>query len=126
MPDEPLVPLPANKTTLYVACVVVLCVLCGAFVITITMIRPEKDNTSIVTSVFGIVGPVILALLAGAQQQTHLAFNSRMSQLLALTAEAAKARGVKEAADTAAIQNAMPIAAKTVKEDKSELHHEQL
>jgi hypothetical protein len=83
----------SSKTTLYVVSIVVLCVLAAAFVVAITIIRPGMDNSTIIASVVGIVVPVNVALLAATVQQVHIAVNSRLSQLLELTAAASLAEG---------------------------------
>lgn len=92
-----------SAATLYVVSVVVLCALTVIFVLGLTVIRPESDNTSVIAMVIAVVVPVATALLAGAVQQTHLAVNSRLGELLELTAKASKAEG--ELAGGAGSQN---------------------
>lgn len=82
-----------QKTTIFVISTIILCILVAAFVVVITVVRPEKDNTSLILSIVGVIVPVITALLAATIQQVHLAVNSRLSQLLELTATASRAEG---------------------------------
>lgn len=110
MPDQPAPQATAptqaidSKTTLYVVSILVLCVLTVVFVLAISALRPTDDNTSLIVTVVGVIVPVIMALLAGAVQETsrvtagavqevHLAVNSRLTQLLELTAQAYEAKG---------------------------------
>ena len=82
-----------NKTTVYLWVVVILCVLAVAFVVGITIVRPDKDNTALIAVGLGVVVPVLTALVAATIQQVHLAVNSRLTQLLKLTAAASRAEG---------------------------------
>ena len=82
-----------QKATLYVVAIVTLCFLFASFVLLVTFVRPAADNTSLILSVAGVVVPIITALLAATIQQVHLAVNSRLSQLLELTARSSKAEG---------------------------------
>ena len=82
-----------QKATLYVIAIVILCFLFASFVLLVTFIRPDKDNATLILSVTGVVVPIITALLAATIQQVHLAVNSRLSQLLELTAASSKAEG---------------------------------
>ena len=82
-----------QKTTIFVVSTIILCILVAAFVVVITVVRPDKDNTSLILSIVGVIVPVITALLAATIQQVHLAVNSRLSQLLELTATASRAEG---------------------------------
>jgi len=82
-----------NNATIYVAAIVALCVLSAGFVVLISVARPNADNTGLILAVLGIVAPVITALLAAAIQQVHVGVNSRLTQLLELTAVASKAEG---------------------------------
>ncbi len=82
-----------SKATLFVTGIVVLCLASAGFVLGITIVRPAADNMPLVTAVLGFIGPVIVALLAGAVQQVHLLVNSRLTQLLELTATANLAKG---------------------------------
>ena len=83
----------SSKATLYIIAILILCILAASFVSIITFIRPDQDNTALITMVLGIITPVILALLAGSQHENHLAMNSRLTELLNLTAKSSKAEG---------------------------------
>lgn len=82
-----------SKTTLYVWCVVFLCLLTAAFVVIITIVRPTSDNQPIILSVLGVIVPVIMALLGAALKQVNEAVDGRLTQLLLLTAKSSKAEG---------------------------------
>lgn len=86
-------PVGASRVTLYVVSTLSLCVIAVAAVITITVIRPEADNSGLITTVLGILTPVVGALLAGALKEVHTDVNSRLTEFLALTEKAAKAEG---------------------------------
>jgi len=82
-----------QKATMFVVAILVLCFLFATFVLLVTFARPEKDNSSLILPVGGVIVPIITALLAATVQQVHLAVNSRLSQLLELTAASSKAEG---------------------------------
>jgi hypothetical protein len=84
---------PTQRATVYVVSIVVLCTLFAAFVLGVTIIRPTQDNNQLIVSVSAVIGPVILALSAMMMQQIHLAVNSRLSELLAMTAASKLAEG---------------------------------
>jgi hypothetical protein len=95
---------PENRTGLYVAAVVALSVLAIATVFGIYVVRPDRDNTALMVTVLGFLGPPIMGFLAAAIREVHLAFNSRMSELLVTTARAARAQGQLDAAAQSAPQ----------------------
>lgn len=82
-----------TRATLYTKSVIALAFLCVAAIVTIFVVRPDKDNTAIISIITGILVPLITALLAAGLQQVHLAVNSRLSQLLLITQKAARAEG---------------------------------
>lgn len=84
---------PGSRTTLYITGVIVLCLAAAATMIAIEAIRPDKDNTAVMLMALGIYGPSIAGLLGAAVREVHLAFNSRMTELLLLTAKASRAEG---------------------------------
>jgi hypothetical protein len=86
-------PQPGSHTTTLVWACISLCVVAATFVVAMTLVRPAADNTPLILMVLGVVVPVITALLAAAVQQVHLAVNSRLSQLLMLTATSSRAEG---------------------------------
>jgi hypothetical protein len=86
-PDAPVAltipdPNAAPKPAIYVWAVVGLSIAMLVFVAVITALRPAADNATLIAYSSGVIGPVMLALLAAAVQQTHLAVNSRMSELV--------------------------------------------
>jgi hypothetical protein len=91
---SPKTPVDTPATTLYIRAVVGLCVLAVVAIITLFVVRPDKDHTALITLILGVLMPAISALLAAAVQQVHLAVNSRLTQLLALTQKASLAEGV--------------------------------
>lgn len=84
---------PVDRTTLFVWCIFGLCLLDVVFIFGISMLRMNSDNTSLIASVLGVTLPVITALLAGTVQQVHVAVNSRLTELVELTAKASHAEG---------------------------------
>jgi len=83
-----------KRATMYVMAILFLCTLTVCGVLGVILLRPDKDNTAILATIVGITSPVLVALLAASVQQVHHAVNSRLSQLLELTAASAKAKGV--------------------------------
>lgn len=82
-----------QKATLFVVAIVVLCALTVIGIVTIHVMRPAQDNTAITTAIIGITAPLLISMLAAAVQQVHLAVNSRLSQLLEITAASSQAKG---------------------------------
>jgi hypothetical protein len=85
-----------SHTSLFVGAVVGLAALAVVSIIVIFLTRPDKDNTGLIAIVLGFMVPLVSAFLAAAVQQVHLAVNSRLSQLVLLTAKAARAQGQLE------------------------------
>lgn len=83
-----------DHTNLLVGSTITLAVLAVAAIVTIFMTRPDKDNTAIVATLMGFLVPLMTALLAAAVQQVHAAVNSRLSQLLRVTAARSRAEGM--------------------------------
>ena len=81
------------KTTVLVWAAVALSIATIIAIAAVTIARPEKDSTGIITTLLGFVVPSVLALIGAAVQQVHLAVNSRLTQLINLTARSAKAEG---------------------------------
>ncbi len=86
-------PAVGSRATTYVMSIVVLCIVTIAAIITVTIARPTVDNTGLIATIIGVTSPILVALLAAAVQQVHYAVNSRLSQLLELTATASRAEG---------------------------------
>lgn len=85
--------LPGSMTGAYVAAVVALSGMGVTAIVAITLARPNEDNTPIITTVLGFLVPVTLGFLGAAVKEVHVAFNSRMTELLELTERSAKAEG---------------------------------
>ena len=85
-----------SKSTVLVIAIIALCALATGSVVAITIIRPEADNTVLITTLLGIQVPVVMALLAAVLQQVHADVNSRLTQFLELTAKAGLAEGKLE------------------------------
>jgi len=87
---------PARKdhTNLLVGSTIGLAVMAVTAIVLIFSVRPDKDNTAIVATLLGFLVPLMTALLAAAVQQVHAAVNSRLTQLLRVTAAKARAEGV--------------------------------
>jgi cytochrome b subunit of formate dehydrogenase len=87
-------PFIGGTTGLYVLAIVVLSILGVSAVVIVLIVRPPPiDNTPIITVILGFLIPTVTALLAGAVQQVHIAVNSRLTQLLEITATASHAQG---------------------------------
>jgi len=112
----------ASHAGLFVAASVILSIIAIGAILAIFIVRPEKDNTQLMTMVLGFLLPIITALLGAALQQVHLAVNSRLSQLVELTAAASKAEGQLQAADTnsASAQAAAKLAAQHILADAAD------
>jgi len=97
-PDPPYgVQLQPNYTNLFVGAVVVLSLLAVGAVVTIFLVRPDKDSTSLIATILGFVVPVVTGFIAAAVQQVHSSVNGRLTQLLKLTAKSSLAEGKAEA-----------------------------
>lgn len=84
---------PGTKTKLYVHAVVALALTGVAAILILFVVRPDQDNTPLITIVLGFIGPFIAIFLAAAVREGQLATNSRLSQLLRVTALASVAEG---------------------------------
>jgi len=81
------------KSNIYIIAILCICAMTVLSIVVITIARPEKDNTSTIALIIGVMVPILTALLSAAVQQVHTAVNSRLTQLLEITALEAKARG---------------------------------
>jgi hypothetical protein len=78
------------------AVVLVLIVGCG-FVAFIEWNHPDKDNSSLITIIVGLLTPTLFSMLAYLKsEETHQLFNSRMTELMAKTDALARAEGIME------------------------------
>lgn len=84
---------PRSHATLYVGAVIALSVLAIAAILTIFIVRPDKDNTPLVAVILSFLVPLVSAFLAASVRQVHLAVNGRLTQLLAQTAKSSHAEG---------------------------------
>lgn len=99
--DEAKEPERIDHTNMLVGSTIALAVLAVAAIVTIFIVRPDKDNTAMVATLMGFLVPLMTALLAAAVQQVHAAVNSRLTQLLRVTAAKSRAEGRAEGAATA-------------------------
>lgn len=92
--DEAAEPARNDHTNLFVGSTIVIAVLGVGAIIVIFLARPDKDNTALIATVISLLVPVMTGLLAAAVREVHAAVNSRLSQLLQVTAAKARAEGV--------------------------------
>jgi hypothetical protein len=83
----------SGRVRIYIIAIVAMCTLAVIFVLGITAIKPDADNTPTIGVVLGIFTPMVAGLMAAALKENHDAMNSRLTQLLELTEKAAKAEG---------------------------------
>lgn len=114
--SDDLSPSPGSHATLFVAAVIGLSVLAIVAILTIFLVRPDQDNTALVAIVLGFLVPLVSAFLAASVQQVHLAVNSRLTQLVQLTAKSSRAEGQLVGQGDAAktIEDAAKVAAAKV------------
>src|SRR3990167_10747566 len=87
-----IVPSPNNIP--YVVAIIVMMGIAIVGVATITIFRPNQDNTVVIASIFGFLAPTTLSLLAFMKaQETHLSVNSRLDQFMKNAELAARAEG---------------------------------
>lgn len=85
--------LPGSNTGLYIGASVLLALTNVCAIVAVELSRPDADNSSLNTLITGILAPLVLAFVGAGVREVHVAFNSRMSELLALTKTAALAEG---------------------------------
>jgi hypothetical protein len=91
----PLIPPPNN--TYYLIAVVVMAVVGVVACVLIAVLRPDKDNAALITSVAGFIAPTTLSLLAFMKSNdTHLSVNGRLEKYLSSVRIAAHADGVRD------------------------------
>ena len=91
-----------NRTNLYVGGAVVLSIVAIIAIVTIYAIAPEKDNSSLNTTVLGVVGSFVSLCIAFAVKESNQAVNGRMTELMALRGQASHAQGQLDAQADAA------------------------
>ena len=82
-----------DNTGILVAATISLAALAVVSITTIFIVRPDRDNTALIATLLSVLVPLMTGLLAAAVQQVHLAVNSRLTQLLRMTAEKSRAEG---------------------------------
>jgi len=82
-----------HKAVQFVWAVIILSILGVASVIALTIVQPEKDNAATINLILGLLVPSVVALLAAAVRENHLAMNSRMTEMLKLQQKASLAEG---------------------------------
>lgn len=83
-----------TNNTPYLIAIVSMLLIGVVAIATITIKRPEADNTVLIATVFAFIGPTTLSLLAFMKsQETHLSVNSRLDGFIKNAEAAAAARG---------------------------------
>lgn len=82
--------------SIYVVAIVLLSALGSLSVVGIALIRPDQDNTLLITSILTFLGPTIASLLAFAIRDIHKSVNSRLDQLVASTGREQRAEGIAQ------------------------------
>lgn len=95
-----------NTNLSYIRAVIIM-VLLGCFMaLVIVLVRPDKDNVEIIASIFGLLTPTTLSLLAFMKsQETHLSVNSRLDDFISEASTSAKAQGIIEGRNEANERN---------------------
>lgn len=66
-------------------------------VVLVSVLRPEQDNSALITTIVGLLLPTTASILAFLKaQETHLSVNSRLDSFIVAAKAQAKAEGVKE------------------------------
>jgi len=86
--------IPKNTSTAYLIAVIVMVLIGVVSVMAVVIIRPNSDNTLLITTIVGFIAPTLMALLAFLKaQETRIAVDGRMDELLELTRESGNAQG---------------------------------
>lgn len=103
---------PAINSTVasYVWAVITLAFMTIVGIIAVLLLRPNEDNQTIIMVIVGVTAPIILGILALITRENHLAMNSRLDQLVAVTSALSKSEGKAEGV---AIERATPTSAPT-------------
>lgn len=86
-------PVSISTTRLLVQGIIGLCTLCVGFVLGISFLRPTQDNQSMITTVLGVIVPAITAMLAALGFRIYHMMNSRLTELVDVTATSKLAEG---------------------------------
>jgi hypothetical protein len=94
---------PDNRS--YIVAVLIMSLLGIGAIICITVLRPEKDNTNLISSTIGFLAPTTMALLAFMKsQETHKAVNSRLDAFIKAASDLAHAQGIDDEKKRAALE----------------------
>lgn len=98
-------PVRAQSNMPYVVAVLVMSLLGVGAIIGITLMRPDKDNTTVIASLVGFLAPTTMALLAFMKsQETHKAVNGRMDKFIKAAVAFAYTQGADEERKRAALE----------------------
>jgi len=86
-------PATGSKAVQFVWAVIVLSGLGVASIIALALAQPGQDHSATINLILGLLMPSVVALLAAAVRENHLAMNSRMSEMLRLQKKASLAEG---------------------------------
>jgi uncharacterized membrane protein YgaE (UPF0421/DUF939 family) len=97
---------PAKTNSLqYVVAVLVMSMLGVIAVVAVTIIRPDKDNTTLIAAMIGFLTPTTMALLAFMKsQETHKAVNGRLDAFIKAATDLARSQGVDDEKKRAALE----------------------
>lgn len=92
-----------GMTKLPYVIVIAIMAMIGLFaILVIVWLRPTEDNTTLITMVIGFVSAITTGLFVFLKsQETHLMFNSRMSEMMENVKEVARLKGEKSGRDEA-------------------------
>lgn len=99
MSDTPIIgPVKAVNTTGYVIMAIVVMSLFGIVgVVLVQIMKPDSDNTTLITMIVGFIASMTTSLLALMKaQETHLSVNSRLDQFMSTAKAASHAEGILE------------------------------
>ena len=92
---QTIVPAPNNLP--YIIAVVIMMFLGVTAISAIAILRADKDNTTLITTIVGFIAPTTLSLLAFMKaQETHLSVNSRLDAFIGNARLASHAQGLDE------------------------------
>lgn len=84
-----------SSNTPYLIAVAFLALLTVLAIVLITFLRPDKDNTALITAVIGALVPTTASILALMKaQETHLSVNSRLDAFIETEAKLSRLEGI--------------------------------
>jgi hypothetical protein len=105
---------PKSPITTYVVCAMIMSLLGTLAVMGVLLLRPDKDNTQLVTTILVSLAPTTAAIIGLIKiQEVHVIMNSRLDQLVLAKESVAKTEGRDEARAQAEAQTEAVTAAKT-------------